>query len=362
MYNSFRIENFRCFKSLELEEIKSVNLIGGKNNSGKTVILEALFLHGGAYNPDLTLRINTFRGFGVVDVDFKNLEVSPWDSMFHNFDNTKEISLDATFKDLNFRQVHFRVIRDRNELLQIENLISKFDPGEKDFNLAPGLAEVLEVESVEQDQEETFYMIFDQKGKRIRPYPKSLPFPIVFEHCKLSASTELKELSERFSSLQIDKQENVLINALKTIEPRLKDITVVQLGKEGFLFGDIGAKKRVPLHLMGAGMVNLANYVLAIWSASNGVVLIDELENGFHHSVLPDVWKIIKKTAKKFNTQVFVATHSFENIMAAHNTFSKDKKYDFKFYRIEQGKLESRAVGYSQTTLELAIKNKFEVR
>ena len=230
------------------------------------------------------------------------------------------------------------------------------------MSLAPGLAEVLEIELNEQGTKDTFYMIFDHKGQKIRPYPKPLPFPVVFEHCKVSTPTERMELNDRFSSLQIAKKEKVLVNALNIIEPKLKDITIIQKGQEGFLFGDIGAKKRIPLHLMGAGMVNLANYILAIWQASNGVVLIDEIENGFHYSVLPDVWKVIEQTARKFNTQVFVSTHSFENIVAAHNTFSKSENYDFKLYRIEQSGLESRAIGYTKDTLKLAIDNKFEVR
>ena len=101
MYDSFRVNNFKCFNVLELEGLKRVNLIAGKNNSGKTAILEALFLHAGANG--LTLRINIFRGFEFVELDFKNDAISPWDSLFPNFDHTNEIILDATFNDMNYR-------------------------------------------------------------------------------------------------------------------------------------------------------------------------------------------------------------------------------------------------------------------
>ena len=56
MYKSFKIKNFRCFKELAITSFKRVNLIAGLNNVGKTALLEALFLHCGATNPELTFK------------------------------------------------------------------------------------------------------------------------------------------------------------------------------------------------------------------------------------------------------------------------------------------------------------------
>src|SRR2546427_5128021 len=39
-----KIENFRRFKTLEFTRLKRVNLIAGKNNTGKTGVLEALLM------------------------------------------------------------------------------------------------------------------------------------------------------------------------------------------------------------------------------------------------------------------------------------------------------------------------------
>jgi len=62
VYQSFEVGNFRCFRKLNLAQLERVNLIAGMNNVGKTALLEALFLHCSAYNPELTLRLNAFRG------------------------------------------------------------------------------------------------------------------------------------------------------------------------------------------------------------------------------------------------------------------------------------------------------------
>lgn len=62
MYKSLELKNFRCFQRLEIQDLERVNVIAGTNNVGKTALLEALFLHCGAYNPALTVKVSAFRG------------------------------------------------------------------------------------------------------------------------------------------------------------------------------------------------------------------------------------------------------------------------------------------------------------
>ena len=49
MYRSFSIKNFRCFDELTVEGMGRINLIAGKNNVGKTALLEALWVHSGGH-------------------------------------------------------------------------------------------------------------------------------------------------------------------------------------------------------------------------------------------------------------------------------------------------------------------------
>ncbi len=51
------------------------------------------------------------------------------------------------------------------------------------------------------------------------------------------------------------------------------------------------------------------------------VVLIDEIENGIHHTVMRDLWEVIVKHSRESNTQIFATTHSYECIEAAHRAF-----------------------------------------
>jgi len=45
MFTQFIINNFRCFHYFDYTNVNRINLISGKNNVGKTALLEALFLH-----------------------------------------------------------------------------------------------------------------------------------------------------------------------------------------------------------------------------------------------------------------------------------------------------------------------------
>ena len=53
MLESLRVKNYRVFKDLKIDGLHRINLIAGKNNSGKTSLLEAMFLLSGGGNPQM---------------------------------------------------------------------------------------------------------------------------------------------------------------------------------------------------------------------------------------------------------------------------------------------------------------------
>ena len=62
MYSRISIKNFRGIGSLEVDGLRRINLIVGRNNSGKTSFLESLFLLGRAPDPHLPTRLGQMRG------------------------------------------------------------------------------------------------------------------------------------------------------------------------------------------------------------------------------------------------------------------------------------------------------------
>ncbi len=62
MFSGFDLKNFRGFRNLQLKELERVNLIAGKNNAGKTALLEAIRLHCDPTDSLLPTKMNEDRG------------------------------------------------------------------------------------------------------------------------------------------------------------------------------------------------------------------------------------------------------------------------------------------------------------
>lgn len=358
MYHSFEVNNYRCFSKLALAKLERVNLIAGKNNVGKTALLEALFLHCGAYNPELALRVNAFRGIESIKVEFGRWAETPWDSLFREFDSSKSIELIGE-DDLTGRRIlRLKTVLGSEELARISHSF-RYDL-EKSEGASPSPVQVLELEYEEGERRGRYYLILDPKAVKIEPIPPAPPFPAFFQGARMRIP--FREEAERFGRLEIHGKQDVVLQVLQLIEPRLKRLAVVVVAGEPMLHGDIGAGRLMPLPVMGEGMVRLASLVLHIGNAPNGVVLVDEFENGLHHSILPKVWRAIGEVARQFNTQVFATTYSWECIVAAHRAFSESERYDFRLHRLERVDETIRVVTYDQEALEAAIETGLEVR
>jgi len=109
-----------------------------------------------------------------------------------------------------------------------------------------------------------------------------------------------------------------VLDALRSIEPRIRCLGV-QFGIEGYVMcADLGLCGLVPI---AGGMSRLTSIMLAILTNPGCIVLIDEFESGFHYSVLRDVWMAVVNAAKRSDTQLFMTTHSWECVKAAHEVF-----------------------------------------
>lgn len=360
MYQSFKVSNFRCFGELILTDLERVNLIAGVNNVGKTALLEALFLHCGAYNPALALRINAFRGIEQVKLELGRWVEPPWDSLFNQFDTSKKVELVSENGETGRRVVRLEVVRRSEELTKIGQSLRHGPDESESPPLSSESAQVLALECKEGEQYSRYYMILDQKGIRSEPIAPPPPFQTVFLAARVRIP--LAEDAERFGKLEIIGRQDALLKALQVIEPRLRRLAVVVASGVPMMHGDIGLGRLVPLPVMGEGMARLASLVLAIGNAPNGVVLVDEIENGLHHTILPQVWRAIGEAAREFNTQVFATTHSLECIVAAHRAFVASECYDFRLHRLDRRDGTIRAVTYDQDTLAAAIETGLEVR
>jgi len=259
MYKSIKINNFRGFKEFEMDNLGRVNLIAGVNNVGKTALLEAIFLHCGAYNPALTLKIDSFRGFGQIHVEFdrSRLEKSPWDSLFHDFDKSRKIEINGKFTDGSVRNIGLQIVRPSGEspekgpIIQYGPSALKNPPLDTENTIVLKLNyEEFTKKKSKMNHGSSFLSI--GPGGVGTPIIKQPPFPAAFLPARYRPPPE--EDAKWFSDLEVVGQHDMLLVSLKLIEPKLKRVAVVATGGAPVLFGDIGLKQMLPLAYMGDGM------------------------------------------------------------------------------------------------------------
>ncbi|ASC71694.1 ATP/GTP phosphatase [Halomicronema hongdechloris C2206] len=358
MLSSFQIRNFRCFQELKFDSLSRINLIGGKNNTGKTTLLESLFLSLGPNNPELLIRLNAFRGIQQFRIQNSSLLEGPWKWLFRDARINSMIEIIERYTESEERRLTIAYSKFNQSILDIKGsaedipqaLTTSEDIAGKEILLTYSIAE-------EVYKSRLFTGI---KGELEIERAGGIPLQ---KGIFLSSRTRSpSEEAERFSKAEKENKQDFILRSLRFVEPRIKRLTLLLESGQPMIFSDIGIGELVPLNFMGEGLSRLLSILLAIIDASNGRVLIDEVENGLHYSVLEDAWKAIQQAAQDSNVQVFATTHSLECIRAAHRAFSNDEEYDFSYHRIDRKDGSLKAKTYDCETISTSIDMNFEMR
>ena len=362
MYKTFRVKNFRCFKDLQINDLGRVNLIAGKNNTGKTALLEAMYLLAGDLDSNAMLKKDVNYGRRLTrDSDTDWGTSATLFAVFKDFNLDSQIELSASVqKSLvsnNTGNTTFKmtitVVHDLS--LDSDQLLD--DLFNRRYDRTADEVEVIKLVS-DFDGVPLYVLLTDGRLN----YSQSRPTPI-FSATFLPARERVKgrDTASRFSRLQDEKGIQILVDGLQVIEPRLEDLRLSANDRGSEIVADIGLTKLVHMRLLGDGMIRLTDFLLAIHQIQDGVIFIDEIENGIHHSVQCKVWKAIGKLARELDIQVFATTHSYEMIRAAYEAFKDDEEYEFRYHRLDRkpdGNIE--AVTYNKFGMDAVASFNFD--
>lgn len=328
MLQSLHIKNFRSLEDFHVPRLGRVNLIVGKNNSGKSSVLEALRVYAGNANRELLETIAE-----------EHDEKTRWDGPERNPSN--DIPFEAFFTGRKFPQddtteimigeseQHADVLKIRHGFLvetqqtieedgesvirTVRRPISKVDAIESDASISQALF-------IEKN-DKPFRMRFDASSYRIRnsfsEIPPALPCSVV-----PTQFVTMEELAEEWDDIVLTEKQNIVRQALKIISPNFEDIAFVKdiegsTRRDSKRYGKVRLSSvdfPVPLNSMGDGMVRVLQLILKSFPAENGMLLVDEFENGLHYSVQEKVWELLFDIATSLNIQVFATTHSWDCI------------------------------------------------
>ena len=335
-----------------MDDLGRINLIGGRNNSGKTSLLEALVLIGEGGDPHALLTPWIRRGGAAWDPSERS---ALWKEFFHGFDDREHIEISVADSEVGELQLDIET-----EWPPVVDAFVDFggdsSEGSVPANQNRGALRFRFGRVGEEPVEARLFAAGPQAQIK-QAMPPDAPFPLQL----LPASTGInqQELANAFGDLRRTGRGSHVQQALATVEPRLQGVDPLPGSSGAMIWGDIGLPEQVPLPLMGQGMGNLARIAISIEDAPGGVVLIDEVDNGFHHSVIRDVWKVIAKCARDADTQVFATTHSYECFEAAVESLDPE---DFRYHRLEVIDGTLQAVTYEHEVAATAVKHYMEVR
>ena len=91
-------------------------------------------------------------------------------------------------------------------------------------------------------------------------------------------------------------------------------------------------------------------------------MVIDEAENGIHHSVQRGYWRMVLQAAQDNNVQVVATTHSWDCVRGFAQAATELEDVEGALVRLERRNGDLRAVEYSEEQLQVAAEQGIEVR
>jgi hypothetical protein len=354
MIREVEIRNFKCFQCLRLKGLSRVNIVGGANNVGKTAILEALFLFHDRRSPGMFLAPFARRGLDVIRLDAECV----WAPYFHGLDLRRPIEIDlagdgpARSARYEFDQAYVPPQRNGASSSSSEAHISTQEGG-----LGPGGVRITYADGDGKASVVHSYI----EGNQLRLDPTE-PVAKVTRAFFLP-STGAGADADRFSTAKENKRGAVVEDFLKLMNPEVRDLHVSTAMGKPTVYCDVGLPKAVPLAYTGAGLCRLLSIIAPMAASPGALVLIDEVENGIHHSVQERFWRALGEAAMRLDCQIVATTHSQECLEAAHAAFGAELfEPEFRYVRLERIDDQTTAKVLNHVMLGAASSANLEVR
>ena len=309
---NIEIKNFKCFEDFKAEGFGRVNLIGGKNNVGKTAFMEAVY----------------------VNVHSKDIK-----EFITSLDNIKFMR--------NFLNIQESEHNIKDNIEQLNHIFTKSNVNNTFF-------EIEEIEGVQK-------YIFEFNGISIKP--NSNEFSFTMNHNETvqfidSLGFSNNQIIKNYSAIQRKDEEEYLNILLKKFDLRIEAFKIIYEKPQCKVDGDY-----FEVIEFGDGVRHLISIVTSLYKAENGYLLIDELDNGIHYTMLDDLWYAILEVSKRLNVQVFTTTHSKECIESYYRVAKKLDDKDITYIglnRLKNGNIKAGVYNYA--LIENSMQQEHEVR
>jgi len=351
----FEIEGYRTFAKLTVDGLRRVNLFVGRNNTGKTALLEAMEAVVSAESPMVFYRPAMERG-----------EVRPYRGPLLETGRMTDVR----------RWFHGHRLAGSRITLKAQQL-----SGGEDLDYECRVEAVPDEPAPVPPFVRGGFRLLQKTGAQgrsvsfpVRPdgglglppeevilgQGLQLKRPVYFIGTALGRATELEAL---WSRVQLTPSEQEVEASLRLIEPSVRRIGFQGRGSDvGCSVLLDGEMEPVPLASLGEGTTRMLGLALGLTSTAGGYLFIDEIGSGLHYTVMGDLWRLVIATAKRLDVQVFATTHSFDCVSGLGVLLESDASIaeDVSLQRLERGL--DHTVPYDGPEIAAAARHHMELR
>ena len=371
LIKSLQIKGFRVLSELSIAPLGRVNLITGKNNAGKSSLLEAIriLVTGGAlrtlidilnYREELGLPGETERTYLPTDL-------APFCNLFSGFPDlasskpgfsvAAEGELPASMARIAANIGWFVRIADS------ERLGFSYKPASADLFGGEDAFPALDL-TIGGRQRIVPLERFQQRRSPMRAEADTAPLPCVYLDPFSSRSTS--QMGALWDAIALTDVEPEIVKALQIVSRDIQAVSVVGSDERGSRARTAIARSSVhaapvPLRTFGDGVNRLFGVILSLCNARNGVLLVDEIENGLHYSVQTEIWRTLFRLSHTLNVQVFATSHSWDCVRAFQQAASESPQ-DGVLIRLSR--MDQRIIPtlFTEQELEIVTRDQIEVR
>ena len=306
------IKQFKCFTDFKASGFKRVNLIGGKNNIGKTALMEACWINVYGNNFSHLLTVIAAMKFSRENLNFVGKDINGK----YLLESTKNYSTISNIHNKKFSIV-------------IDGAIKEY------------------------------YLKINENESTVNP-DKHLITTSFVDNCDIISSFgwDNQKLSDIYQIIQRKDKESYLNDFIHEFDDDIDKFKIIgnkpqcKVNRE---YRDITE--------FGDGLNSYISMLCALYACENGYLFIDEIDNGIYYEHFDRLWEIILTLSKETNCQVFATTHSKEMLESFARVAKKLDEQDISYTLLVKNKQqELKTISFDYEMLEYSMSQEHEVR